>query len=341
VPAWLLGARRQEAFLMAKKLVLPGLHNVDDAAALPVAEQLELAKSLGAAGLLLAAKKLLLPLLPHVELGPLARRELLANEFSVRGNFLNDFEAFCVDRQQQRRLLDKIGVPETAETRFFGVDVLAWRKSGHRRTLFFFTGSALSSLPRIAMLHQTFKTMNCNLVYVRDHQKLCHMAGLAGMPSVDPSGMTKELRYIHQNLRGTDIVTAGSSVGGYAALRYGLFLGASATLGFSAFTNTVMDKAELQQNPDVKRLYDHNPLQLEDLLPLYAQAPTAPRVTLCYSEDHAVDSRHALHMDSLPGLTLLPVPGLADHDTIKHFQTTGGMRAVMDNFLMSTRTSTA
>jgi hypothetical protein len=326
---------------MAKKLILPGLYNVDVAAAWPAADQLELATSLGAAGLLLAAKKLLLPLLPHAELGPLARRELLANEFSVRGNFLSDFEAFCVDRQHQRRLLDEIGVPETAETRFFGVDVLAWRKSGNRRTLFFFTGSALSSLPRIAMLHQTFKNLNCNVVYVRDHQKLCHMAGLAGMPSVDPSGMTKELRYIHQYLRGTDIVTAGCSLGGYAALRYGLLLGASATLGFSALTNTVMDKTEMQQNPAVKRLYEHNPLLLEDLLPLYKQASTVPKVTLCYSDDHEIDNRHASHMASLPGLSLLPVPGLADHDTIRHFQSTGGMRFLMDNFLTSTHTSKA
>jgi hypothetical protein len=323
---------------MAKQLLLQGLRKVDGAAALPLAEQLELAKSLGAAGLLVAAKKLLLPLLSHDALGPQARRELLVNEFSLRGNFLSAFEPYCVDRQHQRRMLDQMGVLETPETRFFGVDVLVWRKSGHRRTLFFFTGAARRNLPRIAMLHQTFKDLNCNVVYVRDHQKLWHMAGLAGMPSVDPSGVTKELRHLHLTLRGKDIVTVGSSVGGYAALRYGLLLGAKATLSFSGFTNIAFDEPMLADYPAVKRLHDHNPLLPEDLLPLYEAASPAPKVTLCYGDAHEVDTRHALRMASLPGLTLLPVPGLADHDTIKHFQSTGGMRALMDTFLLSSRT---
>jgi hypothetical protein len=323
---------------MAKQLLLPGLRKVDDAAALPLAEQFDLAKSLGAAGLLVAAKQLLLPLLSHDALGPAARRELLINEFSLRDNFLSAFEPLSGDRQHQRRLLEQLGIPETPETRFFGVDVLVWRKSGHRRTLFFFTGAARRNLPRIAMLHQTFKDLNCNVVYVRDHQKLWHMAGLAGMPSVDPAGVTKELRHVHQTLRGTDIVTAGSSVGGYAALRYGLFLEAKATLCFSGYTNLKFDEALLPNYPAVKRLHDHNPLLPEDLMPLYAEAADAPKVTLCYGDAHEVDTRHALRMTSLPGLTLLPVPGLAEHDTIKHFQSTGGMRALMDTFLLSSRT---
>lgn len=318
---------------MAKQLLLPGLRNVAGAAALPVAQQFELAQSLGAAGLLAAANKLLLPLLPHRELGPLARRELLINEFSLRGDFLNAFEPFCVDHQKQKQMVDQLGIPETPETRFFGVDVLVWRKSGHRRTLFFFTGAARRNLPRIAMLHQTFKDLDCNVVYVRDHQKLWHMAGLAGMPSVDPLGMKKELLHVHQRLRGTDLVTVGSSVGAYAALRFGLFLGAKAALGFSAFTNIVLDDTELPQYPAVQSLHKHNPLLPEDLLPLYAAATPAPKVTLCYGDAHERDTRHALHMAALPGLTLLPVAGLADHDTIKHYQSTGSMRALMDTFL--------
>jgi hypothetical protein len=127
----------------------------------------------------------------------------------------------------------------------------------------------------------------------------------------------------------------GPSEGGYAALRYGLLLGASATLGFSAYTNNVMNKADLPNYPAVKRLHDHNPLLLEDMLPLYAEATSAPKVTLCYGDDHQVDTRHASRMASVPGLQLLPVPGLAEHDTLKHFQSTGGMRALMDTFLSS------
>ena len=322
---------------MAKKLLLPGLQNVTGAAALPLDEQFALAQSLGAAGLLLAANQLLQPLLAHGELGPLARRELLINEFSLRGDFLNAFEPFCVDPQGPKKMLDELGIAETPETRFFGVDVLVWRKSGHARTLFYFTGAARRNLPRIAMLHQTFKDLNCNVVYVRDHQKLWHMAGLAGMPSLEPLGMTKELQHIHQTLRGTDIVTVGSSVGGYAALRFGLYLGASATLGFSAYTNLVLDEPVLLKNPAVKLLHDHNPLLTEDLLPLYTTASRAPKVTLCYGDAHEVDTRHAQHMASLPGVTLLPAAGWADHDTIKHYQSTGRMRALMDSFLTNSK----
>lgn len=320
---------------MAKELLFQGLRRVESAPLLSIADQLELAIQIGAAGLLTASNKLLEPLLNDADVGPRARREKLINEFSLREEFLNSFIPMTGNRSHQRHLLDQLGVPESIETRFFGIDALVWRKKGHARTLFYFTGAARRNLPRIAMLHKTFMDLGCNVVYVRDHQKLWHLGGLAGMPSVDPAGMAQELLRLHKSLGGSEIFTIGSSVGGYAALRYGLILEAKAAFSFSGFTNIRLTESQISQYSAVKRLHGHNPKLLADLLELYGEAKLTPRMTLCFGAAHEVDSRQAMRMASVPGTKLIPVPDLAEHDTIKYFQSTGGMPALMKDFLNS------
>lgn len=320
---------------MVKKLLLEGLRRVDDPAMLPVAEQFALATSLGAAGLLVASNKLLQQLVDDVELGPRARRELLINNFSLREDFLSSFVPLTDNGKQQLMLLEQLGIAKTDETRFFGVDALVWRKKGHKRTLFFFSGAARRSLPLIAMLHKTFKELGCNVVYVRDHQKLWHLAGLVGMPSVDPEGVAQELIRVHQAQGGTEIFTVGFSIGGYAALRYGLLMQAEAALSFSGFTNILLNELDMSLLASVKRLHDHNPELPADLRTMYGEAKHHPRLTLFYGDAHERDSHHALRMASLSGTKLLPVRGLADHDTMKFFQSTGGMPTLMADFLTS------
>jgi hypothetical protein len=39
-------------------------------------------------------------------------------------------------------------------------------------------------------------------------------------------------------------------------------------------------------------------------------------VTLCYGADNAQDRRMAEQMRDVPGVTLLPIPGFADHNSL-------------------------
>jgi hypothetical protein len=323
---------------MAKKLVLPGLRPMEAVDSQSPAQRLELGLALSAAGLLSAAQKVLQALVDHAECREAARRELLIIDYTQRSGLLEEIAPLCTEHRAQEKLLDSLRLEPTPDTRWLAVDALVWKKGGHGRTLFFFTGTARRNLPRMAMLQRSFKGLGCNIVYVRDHQKLWHMAGLSGMPSKNPHDMSRELLALHTVLGGGDVLTAGSSVGAYAALRFGLHLKAKGVLGFSAFTDIALTPQQLVDYPALQGLYDHDPTLAEDLLPLYAQAAQAaqaPHVELCYGAAHERDARHATHLSGLPRVRLHPVADLAEHDTVKYFQGAGQLPALMSQFVQS------
>lgn len=320
---------------MGKKLWLPGLMPLEAVDAQSPAQRLELGLSLSAAGLLTAAQKVLRGLTDQAECRDAARRELMIIDYTQRSGLLEMLTPMCADGRAQKKTLERLGIEPTPDTRLLGVDALVWNKGGHGRTLFFFTGTARRNLPRMAMLQRSFKDLGCNIVYVRDHQKLWHMAGLSGMPSENPREMSLELLALHQGLGGGDVLTAGSSVGAYAALRFGLHLQAKGVLGFSAFTNIALSPQLLLEHPAAQRLIDHDPTLAEDLLPLYAQAAEAPHVALCYGDAHERDARHAMRLAVLPKVRLHPVAGLAEHDTVKHFQAAGQLPELMSQFVQT------
>jgi len=321
--------------MMGKKLILPGLAPVDSVSDRSPAQRLELGLSLSAAGLLTAAQKVLMGLVDLAEWGAAARRELMIIDYTQRSGLLDVLMPMCSDGQPQKKMLESLGIEPTSDTRFFGVDALVWKSGRHGKTLFFFTGTARRNLPRMVLLQRSFKDLGCNIVYVRDHQKMWHMAGLTGMPSRNPREMTLELSALHQGLGGGHVLTAGSSVGAYAALRFGLHLQAKGVLGFSAFTNIALEPHQLSDHPAAHKLIDHDPTLAEDLLPLYAQDADAPHVELCYGDAHERDARHALRMSGLPKVRLHPVAGLADHDTVKHFQAAGRLPELMSQFIQA------
>lgn len=320
---------------MRKQLLLPGLAHLDSVHERSPDQRLELGLALSAAGLLCAAQKVLKPLVDHAPCRDAARRELMIIDYSQRSGLLEELMPMCSDGQVQKNMLEGLGVEPSADTRLFGVDALVWKKGKHGKTLFFFTGTARRNLPRMALLQRSFKKLGCNIVYVRDHQKLWHMAGLTGMPSRNPRETALELLALHQGMGGGHVLTAGSSVGAYAALRFGLHLKAKGVLGFSAFTNLALTPELLLEHPAAQRLIDHDPALAEDLLPLYAQDAAAPHVELCYGDAHERDARHALHLSSLPKVRLHPVPGLAEHDTVKHFQAAGSLPELMSQFVQT------
>ena len=85
----------------------------------------------------------------------------------------------------------------------------------------------------INLLHHYLRVSPWHIVYLRDAKACFHMAGVNGLGADYPACIAG-LKGLLSGLGVRNTYCMGGSVGGYAALRYGLDLGAQSVLAFSA-----------------------------------------------------------------------------------------------------------
>ena len=110
------------------------------------------------------------------------------------------------------------------------------RADGAAATLFVFPGlqNQFGSLP-YGYLDVLLSGMPANVVYLKDVGQTAFLDGAGELGQSEPA-MAESLARIARELGAPRIVTLGSSIGGFAALRYGALLGAQAAISFSGPT---------------------------------------------------------------------------------------------------------
>ncbi len=157
---------------------------------------------------------------------------------------------------------------------------------------------------------------DASIVFLRDTGACLYLDGIPGL-GPDYRACLAALRRIRA-ATGKRLHCIGHSTGGYAALRFGLDLGADSVLAFSCPVNLdVADQppAELERRHLVE-LRRRAPGMMVDLRSLYTAAARPPRVLLCYGEDHPQDAAAANQLAGLPGVAQHPIPGYAGHQTL-------------------------
>ncbi len=206
---------------------------------------------------------------------------------------------------------------------------------GAEQVVFVFAGADEAPFAHV-VVQSWLRRRRCHAVYVRDPKSQFSMTGLPGL-AADLDGCMAGLRTIADRLGAVRRYCLGYSANGYSALRYGLGIDADAVLGFSPVTTFDLPPGMENRFPMIRRLRQQNPHLAQDLLPLYRDAPRRPALTIVYGAENRDDRWAARRMGALPGVRLIPVPGLKDHDSMGVSMVSKRFGRLLDEMFAATR----
>lgn len=210
-------------------------------------------------------------------------------------------------------------------------DVQIVTRPGARATLVLLAG-VQGGLGYLPMTHTDalMAELPVNVVYLRDLSGRGFTGGVRGL-GADAPGMIAGLRHITAPW-GLPVVTFGSSLGGVAAIRTALDLGAHAAVSFAGpiHLGTTIEREDDRAGADARSTLFAQFAQAD--LSLVARLRQQPevRVYQCYGADFAPDAADAALLSGLPNVVLHAVPGCADHFPIEHMIADGSFFTIID-----------
>jgi hypothetical protein len=210
-------------------------------------------------------------------------------------------------------------------------EVQVVRRDGADAVLFLFCGFDHRLGLSLTAMHRWFGRLPASLVYLRDFRSLFYLGGLATL-GADSAATAAGLRDIAAGLGGRRILCCGCSGGVYAALSYGLALGAEAVLALAGPTNLATDfNAHLRSARRVAHLWSRLPqAPAIDLRRAYAEAARPPRVLFVFDRNNWDDRLHAEHLAGLPTVRLDPLEDRGIHAVIMLLIVNGLLDAKLD-----------
>lgn len=186
------------------------------------------------------------------------------------------------------------GLPEPIKVRP-PTDVMVIRAEKAEQVLIAFGGASESFWVPSPFLELS----DCHVIVLRDARRLFHFCGVEGL-GANYSDCLQGLKTLVGDLGANKVFFAGSSSGGYAALRYALdFEGVRGVLAISPFTGSTDIPKEATRFPALRPVMRQNPGMLVDLVPLYRQHPNPPKLILVWGDRHVVDNEQANRMKGL------------------------------------------
>lgn len=212
-------------------------------------------------------------------------------------------------------------------------EVQVTRSAGARATVVLTTGIAFGNLP-LAFVDTLFAAHGINVVYLRDFAKRAYLRGVSALGASEEETVAA-LKCIAAELGAKRLIAMGSSSGGFSALRVGALMGADAAVSFSGPTAiaSFLDQTRVSAwNPNffVKAIMEREGDLPFDLVPLLSR-PSSTKFIQFYGADSPDDVRQARRLEGLPGVTLLPVPGIGDHFVVDHMIGDGSFEALLGN----------
>jgi hypothetical protein len=175
----------------------------------------------------------------------------------------------------------------------------------------------------------------CPRIYLRDFRDEFFLDGV-GTIGGGLGGTLEFLRQAVHELGARRILCYGFSVGGFAALHYGLLLNAARVLALGA-------PVDLQPGANLflrwaraaRRLHKKHPGLRLNMVHEYRAAVTPPQVSLMYGEDNWDDRLHAERMRNCAFATLRPVAQFAGHNPVIELIRRGEFQPVLQEFCRS------
>jgi hypothetical protein len=170
--------------------------------------------------------------------------------------------------------------------------------------------------------------------FVKDFYQSWYQKGLLGLTR-DPLETRDYLRGLIGENEGKRLVTIGASSGGYAAIVYGCWLGAERVVAFSPQTmvnRRIVSQYAAIDTPEPLRFLDKSSGIL-NLRLFLQQQDRLPEITVYYGSDHDQDTKEAMHLEGLDGLTLIPVAGVEGHSITGELRKRGELDTILDGLV--------
>ena len=213
-------------------------------------------------------------------------------------------------------------------------DAAFWRSRDPKRAaqnlLMVFTGAEKNFWISLDLLHRIIRNIVGQAAYLRDFANVFFLAGID--PYRDYPSTVDGLKTVITRCRAEKLYVMGISAGGFAALKYGLDLEADAVLAFGPPTEISRYLTNIRQM--AKRFRDYQiGDEMIDVVPFYERAARRPDVTIVFGGANKRDQAQGQRLAHLPGVRLVPIPGLAMHGSVAHLLGTGRFEGLVQELV--------
>jgi len=275
-----------------------------------------------------------------------------APQWGAAINVLFDLERFDAARFALRRLaplyprtefVDSLSLvldemPDSSATTDFHDDtsreLQVVRHAGARTAILCFCagGSQRLGMPLNAF-HRWVGRLPASVIYLRDFRNQFFLDGIPALGAGLQASLAG-LRKILLELEAQRVLCFGVSVGGFAALYYGLQIRAARVAALcGAVTLEPGFNEHLRWTGAARRLTEGYPGLALDMVKEYTPASRAPQVSLVYGEQNWDDRLHAEYMASLACARLRPLPGFDGHNVVIELVRRGELAGLLDEFV--------
>lgn len=206
--------------------------------------------------------------------------------------------------------------------------------AGSDRTVLVFPGRLSDMWVSVYLMQRLLEPFGVNVIHVFDPLDAFHLGGFGGM------GRTMEaaqdvLRRLATNIGTRQLYCFGQSSGGYAALRYGLDLGAKAMLAFSPMIVQPRRPRWLAHiHAKTGRRFEPEEIDLRSLYRRYEdEGRSAPRTTIFCGASNQADMRSAAELTGIAGVRHFTLAGISAHDIIPNLLHSQLLRPILARFL--------
>lgn len=205
---------------------------------------------------------------------------------------------------------------------------------GSDRTVIVCPGRFANVWVSVYLMQRLLEPHGVNVIHVFDSLDIFYLGGIGGMGR-DLEATLDILRRLVTNLGTRHLYCFGTSSGGYAALRYGLELGAKEILAFSPTVFQPRSARWLQRiHAKTGRRFEPEELDLRPLYRRYQlEGRAAPQTTIYCGDSNRADMRSAAELTEFECVSHVTLPGIRAHDITPHLLHAQILRPILARFI--------